>query len=174
MIYISAGHHHEKRGACYKGFCEHEEAKVWQSLLANMLGHDGMVVPCGILRHKVKFINERASRQDIAIEIHFNSAVNNNGEHIGKGSETLYYPNSERGYQLAQLVQDELGIIYNPDRGAKEGYYRMDKSRGVDFFLERTICTALIIEPDFIHRKNIIQSKRAEGCKSIVNALRGM
>ena len=172
MIYVSAGHHSEKRGACYEGFCEHEEAKVWVSLIANMLGFNAMVVPVGVLKDKVNFINERSVKNDIAIEIHFNSAIDGEGNHVGKGSETLYYPSSERGHRIAEVVQQELSLIFSPDRGVKEGYYQMNPNRGVDFFLARTVCTSLIIEPDFIHRRSIIERDREDGCNAIAEALK--
>jgi N-acetylmuramoyl-L-alanine amidase len=173
MIYVSAGHHPEKPGACYKDFCEHEEAKKWVSLIANHLGHDGMVVPVGTLRHKVDFINENYLINDIAIEIHFNSAMHD-GRQVGKGSETLYYPGSKRGEHIASKIQYALGGILLPDRGIKEGWYQMNKAKGPDFFLARTKCTSLIVEPDFIHRKAKIESKRDKACSEIANTLIGI
>lgn len=170
MIYISAGHHPDKPGACYGDFCEHEEAKKWVSLIANHLGHDGMVVPVGILRKKVDFINDNYLINDIAIEIHFNAAMKD-GKNVGKGSETLYYPGSIRGELVASKVQIGLGQILLPDRGPKEGYYQMNPDKGPDFFLAKVKCTALIIEPDFIHRKAKIEGKRATACESIAQTL---
>ena len=171
MIYVSAGHHPEKQGACHNGFCEHDEAKKWASLIANHLGHDGMVVPVGTLKTKVDFINSRTpSDNDVAIEIHFNSAMKD-GVHIGRGSETLYYPGSKRGEEIAAKVQFTLGGIFVPDRGAKEGWYQMNEAKGPDFFLARTRCTAIIIEPDFIHRKAKIESKRDLACEAIAKTL---
>lgn len=171
MIYISAGHHHEKQGASYNGFTEHEEAKIWVSLIDNLLGYGSMVVPVGILKNKVAFINERAKQNDLAVEIHFNSALDNNGDPIGEGSETLYYPTSARGKAIAECVQDSLGELMHPNRGAKEGYYQMDKTKGADFFLARTVCTAIIIEPEFIHMEDNIINNREEACNVIANSL---
>jgi hypothetical protein len=171
MILISAGHHPDKKGACFGDFCEHDEAKIWVSFIAHHLGHTGMVVPTGTLKNKVQFINDMAVQNDIAVEIHFNAAVNSKGENVGRGSETLYYPTSTRGRQIAEKIQSRLGAIYTPDRGAKEGWYRMNRAFGPDYFLQRTKCAAVIVEPDFIHRKEIIQSHRDEACKTLAEVL---
>lgn len=170
MILISAGHHPYAKGASFKDFNEHDEAKIWVSKIVNLLGHKGMVVPVGILRDKVNFINEQKD-VECAIEIHFNSAKDRNGNHIGKGSESLYYPNSDKGASLALAIQDRLGIVYGPDRGIKEGYYRMNKANGPDFFLARTKCTSVIIEPEFVHHAEKIKEGRDAGCKIIAEAL---
>ena len=172
MLFISAGHHQAAKGAEYKGFNEHDEAQTWVSLIANHLGSDCMVVPTGYLRDKVAFINTHTTdvQKDLAVEVHFNSAVKD-GVHIGKGSECLFYPTSIRGYLLAEAVQETLGELFPPNRGVKEGWYRMKKTNGPDFFLERTSCTALILEPEFIHRKAKIQQKRETACKQIAEAL---
>jgi len=172
MILISAGHYPERPGACYKQFCEHGEANLWAILIVDELTHLGHIterVPSGTLRDKTEFINSRDA--DMAVEIHFNSAITIKGDHIGKGSETLYYPGSEKGALLANNIQDELGKVFTPDRGIKEGWYRMDKARGADYFLKKTNCTSVIIEPDFIHRDNHIIINRNDGCKSITKAI---
>ena len=171
MIYVSVGHHQDKPGVCCNGFSEHEEAKKWVSLIANNLGHDGMVVPIGVLKDKVRFINSREpSDNDIAIEIHFNADMKD-GVHIGEGSETLYYPGSKRGEEIAGKVQFQLSKIMEPDRGIKEGWYQKNKDKGPDFFLTRTKCSAIIIEPDFIHRRAEIESNRGKACESIASTL---
>ena len=76
MILISAGHHPTKPGACYEGFCEHDEALRWVDIICLQLGEIGLEclpVPAGILKNKVNFINARSPI--LAVEIHFNSAV---------------------------------------------------------------------------------------------------
>ena len=171
MIYVSAGHHTEKPGACFEGFCEHYEAMLWQSAIANYLGHDGMVVPAGTLKEKVDFINSRPRHNDdVAIEIHFNSAMKDQ-VHVGKGSETLYYPESKRGELVAAHVQNSMSALMTPDRGIKEGWYQMNKAKGPDFFLAKTVCTSIIIEPEFIHRKAKITGRRDKACALIAKAL---
>jgi len=170
MIFISTGHHPYSKGASCGKFNEFDEAKIWASLIAHMVGKKAMLVPVGVLREKVAFINSFQG-SNIAVEIHFNSAVDGEGNRVGAGSETLYFPGSNRGEALAQCVQEELCAVFPPDRGAKEGWYRMDKSKGANYFLARTRCPAIIIEPEFIHRRDIILSCRENGCKAITIAL---
>jgi N-acetylmuramoyl-L-alanine amidase len=171
MIFVSAGHHASKPGASYKGFCEFDEAVVWADLMIDKLGAFGIRVPSGFLRDKVDFINARNPVDSVAIEIHFNAAVDSNGNNIGRGCETLYFPGSESGKKIATTVNDALAEVFPPNRGVKEGWYRMNKKNGPDFFLARTKCPAIIIEPDFIHRKDIIQNGREEACQKMVDAL---
>jgi len=168
MILISAGHYKEKPGSSYGDFAEHQEAVIWRDILVDML--DGDPVPAGILRNKVEFIN--SAKPDLAIEIHFNDAINSSGERIGEGSETLYYPGSIKGLRIANLVQSELSKIFGPNRGAKEGWYRMDKRYGPDFFLARTSCVSIIIEPEFVVNAEKIRANRESGCRAIADALR--
>lgn len=185
MIHVSAGHHPYAKGACYKKFCEFDEAKIWQALICHYLGSLAMAVPVGVLKEKVAFINAEP-KVDIAVEIHFNAAarwVDRNGDGIhdpdedvyfGRGSETLYYPSSESGKQAAITMQKYLSEVFEPDRGAKEGWYKMNPDNGPDYFLARTKCTALIIEPEFIHRKELIQSQRVNACNTIAEALKAI
>ena len=89
----------------------------------------------------------------------------------GKGCETLYYPNSQQGAYIANAVQHALAPTLFKDRGIKEGWYRMNPKNGSDFFLDKTRCTAIILEPDFIHRKDEIQRQRKYACESIARTL---
>ena len=169
MIYVSAGHHPTKKGAEFDGFTEHDEALVWVDIILANLGDRGIKVPTGVLKDKVDFINR--SEATIAIEIHFNSAVDRQGNRVGQGSETLYYPGSKKGLLLAKSVQTILAEYFLPDRGVKEGWYKMDKTKGADFFLAKTKCPSVILEPEFIHRKEIIQNKRGNVCKDLAEKL---
>ena len=171
MIFVSAGHHAQKPGASYNGFSEFDEAVVWSERMADKLGEFGILVPHGVLKDKVEFINSRSPSNSIALEVHFNSAKDSNGNHIGRGCETLYYPGSKKGEQLAKLVNDAIAEVFEPNRGIKEGWYRANKKNGPVFFLAKTDCPAIIIEPDFIHRKELIQAGREEACTKIVDAL---
>lgn len=171
MIFISAGHHPAKPGACFGNFCEHEEAKVWASLIAHHVGGAAIVVPTGTLRQKVEFINSRSVADSLAVEVHFNSATLD-GMHVGKGCETLYYPGSTRGAALAEYLQEAVEPHFPPGRGCKEGWYQMNPAKGPDFFLAHTRCPAVIIEPEFIHRKAVIQDRREAACVDIARALR--
>lgn len=168
-IALSAGHNPVKKGACYLNFCEYDEAVLWVELIAEHLGNHAYIVPTGKLKDKVKAINERDCV--LAVEIHFNSAVNSVGKHVGKGSETLYCPGSERGEYAANAVQEVLAPTLFRDRGIKEGWYQMNKNKGPDYFLAKTNCPAIILEPDFIHRVRHITNNRELACKAIASAL---
>ena len=44
-----------------------------------------------------------------------------------------------------------MGVVLNAkNRGAKEGWYRMDPNNGPDAFLAKTKCPAIIVEPFFL------------------------
>jgi len=159
VIFVSAGHHPAAPGATFERFIEHDEAVIWQHLMCEKLCKNCLEVPPGTLRKKVDFINSRLINGDIAIEIHFNSAVVN-GQHVGNGCEVLYYPGSVKGEHIATLCQEALALVFPPSRGVKEGWYRMDPKRGADFFLARTKCPAIILEPEFVHHAEIIMDNR--------------
>lgn len=147
MILVSAGHNNNAKGACFEGLCEYPLTLIWAKNIVRLINENGIyseVVPVTSLKNKVKYINNLNSI--LAVEIHFNS----DQQRRGHGSETLYYPNSEKGVLAANLIQANLSRI-GYDRGAKEGWYRMDPERGPDYFLAKTQCTSLIIEPEFIH-----------------------
>lgn len=120
----------------------------------------------------------------MAAEIHFNSAINANGKHVGSGCETLYYPGSAKGKIIAEEIQKAMRwSLGNKDRGIKEGWYRQDHPGRVDYhgdvegdetilyFLEKTRCPAVIIEPEFIHHQTFIREMRVQGSESIGDAL---
>lgn len=181
MIYVSAGHHERAQGATWNGHTEWQETMEWRDRIVKASGGMDMIaVPTGTLGQKVAFIN--AGQPDLAIEVHFNSAVVN-GKHVGKGCETLYYPGSKKGKILAQNMQDTMLKFFEPDRGIKEGWYRMDRpgvvdyhgdvdgDETIDYFLRKTKCPAVIIEPEFVHNIDLIQYHRVAACTEIAKAL---
>jgi len=184
MILISAGHHPTKAGACYEDFCEFDEAARWAKLITENIGEEhALLVPFGVLKDKVAFINERA-HNSIAIEIHFNSAkiwedLDNDGLvdegemiNVGRGALSLHYPNSVKGVRLAIDMQDSIQPLYGKHwNGVMAGYYRMNPKFGVDYFLAKTHCPSVIVEPEFIHHKDLIQKHREVACFNIAQAL---
>jgi hypothetical protein len=70
-----------------------------------------------------------------------------------------------------------------PDRGAKEGWYKMDRPGVIDFygdedgdempdyFLRKTNCPALILEPEFIQQYGHIKNSRKVGTQAIAAAI---
>lgn len=174
LILVSAGHHPGAPGAGFNGFYEHDEAARWANAVVRHLGPErALRVPNGYLRHKVEFVNSR--RALAAVEIHFNSKVviEDDGtlRHVGDGCETLYYPGSRLGELLAETVQEQISQIFPPNRGIKEGWYRLDPRRGPDFFLARTKCPSIIVEPEFIHHVSAIKERAEAGQAAIANAL---
>lgn len=183
MKFISCGHNQAKQGASYKDVTEFILADKWADLIVELLGEDAIRVPNGTLTEKVKFINGLQPNGNIAVEIHFNSYkkwkdLNGNGIvdageiiALGKGSETLYMPNSIKGKAAAEHMQSHLGRLMQPDRGAKEGWYQMNPDKGADYFLHATNCTALIIEPEFIDNLEEINHNMKTACEVIAAAL---
>ena len=178
MILLSAGHYPESPGACFFNFCEHEEADKWINIIAYFLREQTHVdkVPTGKLMAKVKWINDFSlEKVTLAIEVHFNSDF----QHSQSGFETLYCPSSEKGKQVAKIVNDSLIGIFPKNRGIKEGWYKMDRP-GVedypgdvegdekpDYFLKATNPIALILEPEFIHNRVVIETNRDAACKAL-------
>lgn len=198
MIAISAGHNPTAKGAKYHNeLNEYDEACRWvQGIVSSGPSSTFLEVPTGNLRQKVAFINDHNCK--LAVEIHFNSLLNNKGKHTGSGAETLYCPGSTSGKFLATEIQKVLSSFYPPDRGIKEGWYQLRnfplyrardtttqkhglwrKSKTTaqkdstqfggkystidykepipDYFLKRTNCPAIIIEPEFVHHYETIR-----------------
>ena len=183
MILIGAGHYPESPGACFpvdnRSWCEHAEAVRWVTAIAHHLHllEPVVIYPTGLLPRKVAFINEQTPT--LAVEIHFNSDPSGRGH----GSETLYCPDSGKGRVIANIVQGALGSLLPPNRGAKEGWYKMDKPGHLDYpgdvegdekpdyFLKNTICPALIIEPAFIHDRAVIEANRDMVCEVLAGSI---
>lgn len=155
-IALSAGHYPDRQGAYYKGISEY---LAMSRLVLELLftSSDFRMVPTGTLPEKVKYINSGSF--DAAVELHLNAC----GGCGAKGCETLYYPGSSTGRAMAEWVQSVLPEkLGTRDRGAKEGWYRMDRPGVVDYygdkdgdetpdyFLAKTAMPAIIMEPMFI------------------------
>jgi len=168
MILISAGHHPLAKGASYNGHNEYDEAILWASEVANLIRGRSPVnmVPTGRLPEKIAWINAQKNISLIC-EIHFNSDESKR-QH---GSETLYCPGSLLGHASAEIVQQALAGIFPPSRGAKQGWYQMDKSKGPDALLAQTARPAIIVEPEFIYNWSTIQERRHPACAALADAL---
>ena len=184
MLAISAGHNAKARGATNNsGFSEFPETLKWATKIMTEYSlnyGDCFLVPSGTLGSKIKYIKELTKQQKIklAVEIHFNSSPSGKG----KGCETLYYPGSKKGLTAALEVQNAMSSILPPNRGIKEGWYKMDIPGQIDYkgdipgdekvdaFLAIPGVTCLIIEPEFVQNEHVIQSTVDIACEIIAAA----
>ena len=186
ILALTPGHYPESPGACFpiddRNWCEHEEAIRWCGLIkkyAELTGVEVRIGPGTWLGDKVRWINALDPQPALACEVHFNSDVSKRQ----KGSETLYCPRSIKGGLAARIVQTYMASLLQPNRGAKEGWYRMDRpghvdypgdvegDEKVDYYLIKTNCPALIIEPEFIYNRSIIEAVRESACEMIAQGL---
>lgn len=179
-IAISAGHFPEKAGARYGGLVEHDLANTWIDIIFDVFDSifdfdkdeplfDLVPVPTGTLKEKVAFINRHDF--DYAIELHFNSA-----HVVATGCETLHMPGSFRGKEFAFIIQDYMvEALKIRDRGVKEGLYWSSRERTNTplYFLRRTDCPAVIIEPEFLqsYERTINKQKIVEFAFALISAL---
>lgn len=168
MLFLSAGHYPRAPGAAWKGFIEHTEAVRWVNELARWLP-SALVVPTGDLVSKVKWINARAVKESLAVEVHFNASPSNSG----RGSETLYAPGSRRGALIAEQIQNALAEHFLPSRGIKQGWLEANPAKPALYFLRATKPTAIILEPEFIYHADLIRTKQSACCASLAKILRG-
>jgi N-acetylmuramoyl-L-alanine amidase len=169
MIFLSAGHNPKQQGACNgSDYCEHAVATKWVEYIKTLIKPfvNVKIVPTGTLTEKVSYINSYPCK--IAIEIHFNSNMPN-----VRGSECLYHPTSKKGLELAENILEEFEqvSIFQPNRGAKIGYYQMNPDNPIDYFLRKTNPVSVIIEPEFISQKESIEDNMESGCRAIADAL---
>ena len=182
-IALSAGHNPNAKGASNgAGFNEYDEAIKWLARLMELFEGgeyiQAIAVPTGSLRSKINFVNRQKDLK-LALEIHFNSCASTKV----KGSETLFHPGSYRGKQAANLIQRSVASLMPPNRGIKEGWYRMDRpgikdyagdvpgDETIDAFLRDTYCPAVILEPEFIQNKAVIEANRDICCEVIYDAI---
>lgn len=190
-VAVSAGHHPAARGASYQGVTEYDEAVKWQAEIVDLLNTvtvdpylhiKAYLIGTGKLPTKVEEVNA-IKHCDLAIEIHFNAA----GDPGIRGSETLYYPGSEKGLAAGMAIQNRLSnAMQNRSRGVKEGWYKMDRPGKVDFdgdvdgdevidyWLRKIKTTALILEPEFIASYESIRAHQSAGCAAIASSIQSL
>lgn len=165
-LFVSIGHHEKAKGAQNDTFSEFAMARIWANLVQKEMqgSYTTIVVPEGTLKQKVAFINEHATSDSIAIEIHFNSNT------PVMGSECLTYPRSTKGIELGNNIQRafQRANIFQPNRGVKEGWYHGSHGeKKMLYFCAKTSCPAIVVEPQFIYQKHDIINNTLEGCKAI-------
>ena len=187
-VAVSAGHNPQAQGAVWEGVTEYDETVLWQEELLKAFDRvsdarpnvpmEAHSIATGKLGAKVREVNNLHC--NLALEIHFNAA----GRAEVRGCETLYYPGSANGLHVAKRVQLPLAkAMDTKSRGCKEGWYKMDRPGIVDFygdedgdempdyFLRKTNCTALILEPEFLSQIERIREKRVEACRVIAEEI---
>ena len=163
-IAVSVGHNPEDPGFKVNNVSEYSEMSVLVGMVVQKIqrvGHEAYHVGTGELEEKVDYIN--AIAPDCAIELHLNAGG-------GHGYETLHYPGSIQGKALASAVNSSVGLVLNSrNRGVKEGWYKMDKKNGPDYFLAQTNCPAIIFEMYFLD--NAEERAKYIGALSIFDAV---
>ena len=97
-----------------------------------------------------------SSAKTIFISLHFNGHTDRS---IG-GTETLYWPGSEKGRELASYIQSELGRrLVTRNRGFKPERLKV---------LEETRCTAALVECGFLSNRWESQRCGAEWFRQIL------
>ncbi len=113
------------------------------------------------LNEVIKFANE--NNFDFAISIHCNASTNREAN----GVETLYYPTSAKGKNLAGCIQNELVKITKlRDRGLKT---RSDLG-----FLKRIRCVSVLVECAFISNpkeEQMLKNNYSMFAQGIVNGI---
>ena len=165
---LSIAHNTLEPGACSDaGVCENALSAGWThacALYLRRMGHEVLVISRDSLEDKVDAVNEYDP--DAALEIHFNSNIN------ASGAETLFYPGSSSGRVLAGVVQSALvSRLQRFDRGVKEGWYQANPAKGPLYFLKKTGCPSVIIEPEFIYNDRWIKAHIHDGGETIALAL---
>lgn len=146
-IAIGAGHCPPDYGAVSQGYFEFKEVVRIAIYVADMLRERrcSVVEFYGSLRAKVRGVN--LLMPDVAVEIHLNAAHNENAH----GCEVLHFENSRRAIRLAQSIQDELvRDVELADRDIKSDRHL----KRYLYFLRKTRCPAVIVEPLFITNAN--------------------
>lgn len=162
-IALSAGHTLKAPGATHEGFSEYPETLIWRDLLAFLLERRGYTVHrIEPARSRDKVAEVNALRADLFLETHFNG-----GPAQAAGSETLYCPGSVKGESAARAIQKRLAPLFPPDRGVKEGWYRQKVGGKRVYVLDKTNCPAVIVEPEFVHHRDAIQSNADRACEAI-------
>ncbi len=145
-IFLNAGHGGNDPGAVGKsGLKEKDVAARVVKILEERLVLNGYPVQTYQEKYRYTEVSkeENKSGATLFISIHCNSAANPNAY----GTEVLYYPTSNKGKELAQILQKEL----TKSTGL---YNRGIKPRGDLHVLKSTKAPAILAELAFISNVN--------------------
>ena len=104
------------------------------------------------LKAKVQIVNQ--AKPNLAVEVHLNSC----GDPKQRGALCLYYP-SQKSRDLSRFILEgihncsAIGIVGSAlikKRGVYAGHFRLDPSKPILYFLRKTRCPAVVIEPLFL------------------------
>ena len=157
-LILSVGHDSKRQGASSSGKTEWECARPMVDKIKQYVNSiDNQITVHVInttLKSTVSVVNRIVTKYGkdncIAIELHFNAAANT----TVIGQETLYYPFSGAskalGRKFNNILFERAGWLTKKNRGAKAGWYQGIKNGDILYFLKKTSCRSLIIEPVFL------------------------
>jgi N-acetylmuramoyl-L-alanine amidase len=90
------------------------------------------------LKNRVDMIH--SNNADLAISIHQNSF----GEEYVKGAQVFYHTQSDKGKQMAEIIQEQLKTTI------KDGNHRKAKSNSDYYMLRKTQCPFVIVECGYL------------------------
>lgn len=140
-VFVNAGHHLSDPGAWHDPKTESQLSIQLRDMSLLLLQEHVKViwVPDDLnLKESIKWINDRATINDIAFSIHFNS----NRDKTIKGTEVYYYNDREKqiGEIFSRTVSSALGI---ENRGAIADKFTWVGSLG---WVRKLICDSVLVE----------------------------
>jgi hypothetical protein len=172
MIFVSAGHYPEQPGVRDGCFQEHGEVVRWADRVHDLLGHGATRVPSGTVSFKSSFINTRSTPDDLAVEFHLSKRLIEDDD-TAHGCSALYDPENERSESVARKLQTAMELHFQRYRGAVPGYYaRGNPVVPLHFFLEYVRCTSVIVMPETVASRGLLDIGRELCCQSIAEVLR--
>lgn len=139
-VFIGVGHGGSDSGATFAGLVEKDINLIMALACKAELERHGVTVKLSrskdendTVAQEVKECN--AFKPDIAIDCHNNAGA-------GDGFEIFYWPGSEDGLKLAQLIEKEVKSMGQNSRGVKSGKNL--------YFIKNTKCPSVLAEGFFL------------------------
>jgi N-acetylmuramoyl-L-alanine amidase len=158
---IDPGHGGIDPGSSAFGMVEKELTLDLARRLERILSSHGLTTELTRRTDKYVELSERAEKANakpgtIFVSVHFNAHT----DRSISGTETLYWPGSAAAREMASYVQSELGRrLVTRNRGFKPERLKV---------LEKTKCTAILIECGFISNRWESQRCGAEWFRQII------
>lgn len=166
-IFINAGHYDKDSGASDHGYVENLLTMAVRDVLKSILtDRDCFYVPDNLnLRKSIDLINETATNEDFAIEIHFNQ----NADRKIRGTEAYFFKDNKFAKIFSREVSIMLGI---PNRGPmpdSQSYF------GELGWLRQLKCPSVLVEGCYLSNVDDINAlhteKIARGIKKAIDVL---